>query len=426
MRSMYDHIRPAIVGGLLVGFIATSCTPPSTQEAERNPTIAAATSPTTPAGVASVASSTPLPLADAPTPVSLPLRAFTKRCLDVETSTTKGALAEGTIFLEEDGSDAILLLTGMDEQPVLLGGVPAGFPEGVSQDWAWMTYQTYDSGTGIIASSGELATTPRRNDRWGSLQGWLDSEKVIFEGQPPESEVLYIYNPFTEQEEVFAPNITDRYEYDREWSGWHVWKFVPDPTLTRLAYVRALGRAEKQYRPELVLINLENGETLWELERFSPGNSHMPVWSPDGGQLAVVSDDYQSAEDTYRWEVFTVDREGESTPWIDISVKPGGLFWRLGEETAWSPNGRYVAFYGDSLYILDTASRQAIDFCIPYATQVESLIYPRNTIIWSPDSRQVIFQPGDSPAIVIDIEDNRAIQLVDDIALRPVGWISSP
>ena len=426
MSSMYYHTMPAIVGSLLMGFIVTSCTPPSTQETEQNPTIAVTRSTTMPPRATSVASSTPLPLTDTPTPISLPLSAFTRRCLNLETSTTKGSLAEGTIFLEQDGSDMILLLTSMDEEPVLLGGVPAGFPEGVSQDWAWMTYHTDQSGIGTIASTGDLATTPHRNDRWGRLQGWLDSERVIFEGQTLNSDVLYIYNPFTEQEEVFAPSITDRYEYDREWSGWHVWKFVPDPTLTRLAYVRALGRAEKQYRPELVLINLENGETLWELERFSPGEGHLPVWSPDGRQLAVISDDYQSVEGTYRWEVFTVDRAGQSTQWIDISVKPEGLFWLLGEQTAWSPNGRYVAFYGDSLYILDTASRQAIDFCIPYATQVESLIYPENTIIWSPDSRQVIFQPGNSPAIVIDIGDNRAIQLVDDVALRPVGWISSP
>ncbi len=353
---------------------------------------------------------------DTPTPVLLPLRKFTKHCLNVEHATTKGFLSKGTIFLRNFNSDEILLLTNSDEKPRVLTGVPEGSPDGVSQNWAWMFY-----GDSVISSNGELVTTPHRNNQWGNLQGWLDSERIIFQGPNRKSEMLYIYNPFTQQEQIFAPHVTDRYQYDRELSGWPVWKFVPDPTLTRMAYVRA-----GQQLPELVLMDIENGKVLWTLDRVSPGERHMPVWSPDGSQLAVISDDYQSVAETYRWEVFTVNREGESTPWIDIQVKPEGLYWLLGEQVAWSPDGRYIAFYSESLYILDTMSRQVVDYCIPYTAETGDSINVRKAIIWSPDSRQVIFQPSNYQAVVIDIDNDRAMQLVDDIALEPLGWILSP
>ncbi len=398
---------------LLFVFLLESCaapmTPVSTQTLISTPPVTQTPIPT-------------LTVSATPTPVSLPLHNFTKRCLNVERSTTKGFLAKGTIFLRNFDSDEILLLTSTGEEPRLLTGVPEGTPDGVSQNWAWMFY-----GNSVIASNGELVTIPHRNNQWGMLQSWLDSERIIFRGPTFKSNVLYIYNPFTQQEQIFTPNVTDRYQYDKELSGWPVWKFVPDPTLTRMAYVRALGRAEKKYRPKLVLINLENGETLWELERFSPGERHMPVWSPDGSQLAVISDDYQSGSEINRWEIYTVNRDGQSVQWLDVSGKSGWLgdvTW--GDQVEWSPDGRYIAFYGESLYILDTVSRQAVDYCIPYTAQMGNFINVRKTIMWSPDSRQVIFQPSNYQAVVIDIEDNRAIQLVDDIALGPLGWINSP
>jgi Tol biopolymer transport system component len=213
--------------------------------------------------------------------------------------------------------------------------------------------------------------------------------------------------------------IDDRKEASRELSGWYGWKFVPDPTLTRLVYVRDYGRNEEA---GLVLVNLENGQTLWELKRFSPGDRHIPIWSPDGSQVAVISDDFQDAGGT-RWELYTVNRDGQATQWIDMKSKTviHSSLWADGPE--WSPNERYIAFFSDSLYILDMVDRWIFDLCIPMGEWSGAL---QNAVIWSPDSKQILIQRDDVSTIIIDLESYRAAPLVDDLDIRPIGWLANP
>ncbi len=372
--------------------VTPSPSPPSTVTTTATPT--PSVSPT----VTLQPTFTPAPNTSTPTPISLPLHTFEQRCVMMESSLPPGFLAEGTIILDWEykwGSFALMALTAEDEQPRPLPDLPEiGSGGKVSPGEKWLAFYGGTNGDLIILSSaGTIHATSARNNDWGNMQeGWLDTERILFQSLSMPA-ALYIINPFTEQEELFAPEIKDRYEYDREWSGWYVWKLVPDPTLTRLAYVRAYFDGQKRLAPPaLVLVNLENGQTLWELRRFSPGDRHMPAWSLDGSQMAVISDDYQYLENAYHWEVFTVSRGGQGIHWLDVEVgsdaKP---FPTLGENLAWSPDGRYIAFFGNSLYILDTEMRRVFDLCIPYATQTEKLIYPENTITWSQDSTQFSF-----------------------------------
>src|SRR6266498_5743471 len=129
--AMNAQYNVAIIGSLLMSLFITGCTS-SAQETEQNLPVTVTYSAPVAASATLVPSSTPLPLTETPTPVSLPLRNFTKRCLNVENATTKGFLAKGTIFLEKFGSDEILLLTNRDEELRLLTGVPEGRPDGVS------------------------------------------------------------------------------------------------------------------------------------------------------------------------------------------------------------------------------------------------------------------------------------------------------
>ncbi|MFZ6030435.1 MAG: TolB family protein [Chloroflexota bacterium] len=169
--------------------------------------------------------------------------------------------------------------------------------------------------------------------------------------------------------------------------------------------------------PALVMVDVESGQTLWELRRFSPGERHIPVWSPDGSQVAVLSDDGD------KWEIFTVNRDGLATQWIEITMKSRIYSSLNAEGFKWSPNGRYLAFFSENLYVLDMVEHRVYDLCIPSG---EWSVTIQNALTWSPDSKQVLFQRNEVPALVVDLESNRAASLIDDITMRPLGWLAAP
>ena len=408
---------------------ATYTAPASSNTASSKPTITlspspkpsktATLSPTASATLTETAQPTLTPTPATPTPIELPLTSIEQHCVTMQDSLTPGFLAEGSIILAnfETAVSDVLIITPQDNRPRSLFDHPMYDCCGeTSPDTKWLAYMGEDKVI-ILSSDGKIHFTHPWNSRWRSIQGWLDPERIVLDHVKKNPVSVDVFNPFTGQGQVMVPAMGDIYEYTFEDQWGAIWKLVYDPSLTRLAYMRDHGNMDS---PGLVLIDLESGQTLWELKRFSTGERFMPTWSPDGTQMAAVASD-DAIDDNKRFQLFTVDREGRAIQWIDVrrSLDLGGDF-------IWSPNSRYLAFFGDTLYILDMKTRQVFDYCVPDPpTDMYANIYPKDLIHWSPDSTQVLYQRFNAPAVVIDLKSNRAVPLVDDINIRPIGWLST-
>jgi hypothetical protein len=356
------------------------------------------------------------------TPIPLPFtdfREFEPRCPRVESALPTGFLKAGTVFLYKPASlgyGDVLTLTAQDSHP-LLSNYPSDSGMRVSPDGKWLVFMDFRVNLSQTFSSfdGQTHFTYRWHDHWGNIQTWLGSDQVVIDNDQRIPARVDILDILTGQIDVFSPDLQDVYEYGREISGWGVWKLAPDPTLTRFVYVRDNGTI----RPDLVLVDLEHNKTLWDLRRFTPGDTDVPPeWSPDGKWLAVIATDYFADEQAYHLEFFTVSRDGEAIQWMNVKVDSDTFDANpiLVYPLRWSPDGRYYAFYGESLYIFDIQTRQIFDLCVPNPT----------FIIWSPDSKQIITKQDNAKALVIDLERNLAAPLLDDPNIYPFGWLKAP
>lgn len=246
---------------------------------------------------------------------------------------------------------------------------------------------------------------------------WLDNERLIFTYPQYGSVTFSIFNPFTSQRQELTLELPDLFAKDPDPSSRDIaWGAVPDPTLTRAAYLRRRVDPVADWY-NLVLWDLQADKELWVLNKGSTKFTE-PAWSPDGTRLAVVAlneDEY----DFDRFELYIVSRDGQAQQWVDVEgYYPNVNYGKL----KWSPNGRYIAFTQKSgkfpVLIVDTEQKQVLDFCIAGgATHSE--------VIWSPDSTQLILPRQSEPFVVIDLQRRAAAQIVQDANFRPVGWLAT-
>jgi dipeptidyl aminopeptidase/acylaminoacyl peptidase len=343
-----------------------------------------------------------------------------------------GFLAIGSIVVADSTEvDAKLqLLTSKELGFSSLSGVPS-FYEGISSpNGEWLAYISANdqpaetwvlvvvSAGGQVSFSKSLSSLVPWDPSLGFRFKWLDNQQVIVKDPQFGSVTFSIINPFTLQRQQLTLELPDLFAKDPDHLSKEIaWGAAPDPTLTRAAYLRRRVDPVADWY-NLVLWDLETGKELWVLNKGTTQFTE-PVWSPDGGQLAVVA--LNEGEDNYdRFELFIVSRDGQAQKWVDIKgYYPDALSGRL----KWSPNGRYIAFTlkwgGRPLLILDTQQKEVLDFCISGGAS-------HSDVIWSPDSTQLILPRQSEPFIVIDLERRVAAQIVPDANFRPVGWLVDP
>ncbi len=334
-----------------------------------------------------------------------------QQCIDVQQSMPQAFLTEGIILLEASGnmSETYLATLRSDTvRPVPLQNVPFFLGGERSLDKLAFMYGSKEPDLVIITPNGDVLTSIEWDDRWESYV-LIDAQRILFryKGSEPVAEII---NPYTGSRQTYSLNLPNFFD---GYLDAHItyWKFVYHPNLTTVAYMQLKQDAKF---PGFVLWDLDQSQALWTLDKpsvyFVP-----PVWSPDATRLAVAA--MNQKEDNWdRFELFLVGIDGKATKWIDIKRIYQDV---LVTDMKWSPDGRYLAFLapiGKPFLVLDISTQQLYDYCIPGNSSY-------GKIVWSPDSTQVIVPRKDAPAIVIDLVDETAAQIVDDYHFRPIGWL---
>ncbi len=167
------------------------------------------------------------------------------------------------------------------------------------------------------------------------------------------------------------------------------------------------ARVAFEMRGEIVTVPAEKGDPR-NLTNSPGANERSPAWSPDGTQIAFMSD--QGGE--YRLHLAPQDGRGQHR----VIQLDGAGFW---SNLAWSPDGKKIAYRDNSqtIYVLDVASGKS-------RKVASNRIYtPITTVIsynWSPDSRWLAYTVQPHPLVsalyIYDSQQDRSLSVTDGLS----------
>ena len=377
--------------------------------------------PSHPPTAALQASTTPLPTATVRSS-TLPIREVTKNCADwVEWDFSRLSLKDVLFFVDFSPANEKKTFSTLSPDTGIMEPLPdlPGFltPFGPPGNPKRFTYIDDQMRVILVNANGGIEAASPFQRHWHSALIWLDDQNLLVSYDPVSTSErnVEVFNPITNETQILNSERSDGYTFQVEHAGHFVWKQMYDPTLTRLTYTRETD----SHDAVITMIDVGNGEILWEMKRASTGLDYPPIWSKDGSRMAVIANG--DREFNYKnFEIFLVDSEGAGTQWVDLRETPE----ITAEDYQWSPDGRYLAIYGTSVFILDTKEQRLVDYCIPLS-ETGYFFGPAVPIIWSPNSQQVIFQREALPAVMLDLSKNTITTLTDNPNLLPVSWLAT-
>jgi TolB protein len=227
-------------------------------------------------------------------------------------------------------------------------------------------------------------------------------------------------------------NVTDRYDGVPDPSDpGNVWGLKSDdwdptwsPDGTQIAYMGMIGadtfESGDEQLPDIYVVNVD-GSDRRNLTSTPDWIEVAPEWSPDGKQIAFMSEDIN--QDSLTLSVISADgssrRSLTDLDWQPYRGTNGYLLWISG--LSWSPDGTRIAFSdrattgNDSwpvhLYVINADGTGRRDLT---EAQPGSALFPA----WSPDGTKIAF--------VTDRDDDEALYVMDADGSNPRRIAGSP
>ena len=333
---------------------------------------------------------------------------YQKMCLNIQEAPVKDFSFTGKILLSTTEINRIdrkiYTLSQSNNNPSILIDEVYGDMI-ISPDGKWLAYNfLLDDQADQRMKSFKIISLdgkPEQEIHYGmthyDLRDWLDNKRIVMYSYTKNLLVLDISTNQTDEIDITSPEYgigTDGFGYQSV-----------NPALDRMVYYRSLPVSEF---PSAVLWDLENKREISRLDLRADLLWHnLSQWSPDGSSFAVAGP-VEIFDNVL--ELFLVDQNGKIRQLTHIQEE-AGLERGVIDHPTWSPDGRYIAFWlENSLAVFDTVAEKVIDYCLPSSNAMSSSPY------WSLDSNQIVFNidsslSGPGPVIVVDINENRAVEV---------------
>ncbi len=167
-------------------------------------------------------------------------------------------------------------------------------------------------------------------------------------------------------------------------------------------------RAAFEYRGEIVTVPVEKGDAR-NLTNSVAANDRSPAWSPDGSQIAYVSD----ASGEYELKIAQQDGRGAVKTW---KFTGHGFYSNL----EWSPDGTHIAYADNSMstYVIDvkTGVAKLVGSNKLYGPAGQSEM----TFAWSPDSKWIAYTANIKSLVtalsVYNVAEDKSYRVTDGLS----------